>query len=1276
VLIDLIIVTSDCNMIKRAILPAQIMSDTRRTATLGQALGEALDERILIIDGAMGTMVQRHRLGEADFRGKRFAGHGRDLKGDNEVLVLTRPDVIRSIHEDYFEAGADIVETNTFGATAIAQADYGLEALAYELNLEATRLARAAADVWTARTPDRPRFVAGAIGPTNKTLSLSPDVNDPGFRAVTFDEVKAAFFDQVRGLCDGGADLLLFETFIDTLNLKAALVAAEEVFVKLGRRWPIMVSTTITDRSGRTLSGQTIEAFYTSIEHVQPLSVGINCALGAGEMRPYVEVLSGLSTSYVSCYPNAGLPNAFGEYDETPGTTSGLIRELAESGFVNLVGGCCGTTPDHIAAIAAAVRDIPPRKPVAGRRATLRLSGLERLEVTPESNFIMIGERTNVTGSRKFARLITSGDYPAGLEVALDQVRGGANILDVNMDEGMLDGVAAMTRFLQLCASEPEITRIPVMVDSSKWEVIEAGLKCLQGKGVVNSISLKEGEEDFLAKAQLCRRYGAAVVVMAFDEKGQADNTPRRLEICQRAYKLLTEKAGMPPEDIIFDPNILAVATGLEEHNDYAKSYIESTTLIKQAFPGVRISGGVSNLSFSFRGNDRVREAMHTVFLYHAIKAGMDMGIVNAGQLGVYEDVEPELRERVEDVIWNRRPDATERLIEIAERVKGDGKKRELDLTWRNAPVADRLRHALVHGVVDFIEVDTEEARAQLGRPLDVIEGPLMAGMQVVGDLFGAGKMFLPQVVKSARAMKKAVAYLLPYMEAEKAGNPAARDSRGRIVMATVKGDVHDIGKNIVGVVLGCNSYEVIDLGVMVSCDKILDAALEHGCHAVGLSGLITPSLDEMAHVAAEMQRRGMQLPLLIGGATTSREHTAVKIAPRYGQSTVHVLDASRAVGVVSALLDPRQRGEFDRKNREEQERLRAIHAGKRDKPLTPYAQANARRPRIEWKAADLPRPEFLGRRVLDAFPLEEIARYIDWTFFFTAWELKGRFPQILEHPRYGEAARDLYAAGQELLDQIIKGKWLTARAVYGFWPAFSEGNDIALYQPAGAADVRGERLRFNMLRQQQERDPAAEVGPEDKGGRPLRSLADFVAPRESGLADHVGAFAVTAGIGTDELVRKFERDNDDYRAIMAKALADRLAEAFAELLHARVRREWGYGQDERLSSEELIAEKYRGIRPAFGYPACPDHTEKQKLFELLEAPAVGIELTESFAMTPAASVSGIYLHHPLSRYFNLGRIGLDQVEDYARRKGMSVAEVERWLAPNLGYDPAARSAA
>ncbi len=1244
------------------------MSDTQRSDRT-QLLHDALSRRILVIDGAMGTMIQRRQLTEADFRGERFANHGHDLKGNNDILVLTRPDVIQSIHELYFEAGADIVETNTFGGTRVAQADYGLEDVIYDLNFAGAKVARAAADKWTAKDPSRPRFVAGSMGPTPKTLSLSPNVNDPGFRAIAFDDLKDAFAEQVRGLVDGGADLLLAETFIDTLNLKACVVAMEEVFAEKGRRWPVVLSGTITDKSGRILSGQTIEAFYTSLEHVRPLAVGLNCALGASEMRPFVAALSNLATSYVSCYPNAGLPNAFGEYDEQAETTAGLVREFALSGLVNIVGGCCGTTPDHIGAIARAVAGIAPRKPAAPRTATA-LSGLERLEITPESNFIMIGERTNVTGSKKFARLITGGDYAAGLEVALDQVRGGANVLDVNMDEGMLDGAAAMTRFLNLVASEPEISRIPIMVDSSKWEVIEAGLKCIQGKGIVNSISLKEGEADFLAKASLVKRYGAAVVVMAFDETGQADNTTRRLEICQRAYRLLTETAGFSPTDIIFDPNILAVATGLEEHNDYARSYIESIGLIKKACPGVRISGGVSNLSFSFRGNDHVREAIHTVFLYHAIKAGMDMGIVNAGQLGVYEDVPPELREHVEDVVWNRRPDATERLIELANRVKGDGKKKELDLSWRETTVEKRLEYALVHGMVDFIEVDTEEARVALGRPLLVIEGPLMNGMKVVGDLFGAGKMFLPQVVKSARAMKKAVAYLFPFMEEERKNNAGAAQSRGKILMATVKGDVHDIGKNIVGVVLGCNSYEVVDLGVMVPCQKILETALAEKCDAIGLSGLITPSLDEMATVASEMQRLGIKLPLLIGGATTSREHTAVKIAPKYEQSTVHVLDASRAVGVVSALLDPRQRPEFDRKNRAEQEQLRAVFAGKRQKPLIAYAEANGRRANIQWKADDVPVPSFLGRRVLDNYPLDEIAGYIDWTFFFTAWELSGRFPGILQHPKYGAAARDLYDEGRKLLDRIIKEKLLTARAVYGFWPAAGDGNDIVLWKDARRAE---EQLRFSMLRQQQEK---ADGGEPQVGPKTLRCLADFVAPASSGLPDHVGAFAVTAGIGIEAVVKAFERDHDDYRAIIVKALADRLAEAFAELLHKKARRDWGYGNSETLSNDELIDEKYRGIRPAFGYPACPDHTEKTKLFGLLGAEAVGIQLTESFAMLPAASVSGIYLAHPESRYFNLGRIGRDQVEDYARRKGFTVAEVERWLSPNLGYDPAARDAA
>ncbi len=1243
-------------------------------------LENALGRRILVLDGAMGTMIQRHGLGEGDFRGARFAAHSHDLKGNNDLLVLTRPEVIGEVHSAYLEAGADIIETNTFSSTSIAQADYKLERVVYELNREAARLARHAADAQTAATPDRPRFVAGALGPTNKTLTMSPDVSDPGLRAVTFDEMRAAYAEQARGLIDGGADLLLPETATDTLNLKACLVAIEEVFEEKGVRLPLFVSVTIIDKSGRTLSGQTLDAFVTSIAHARPLAIGINCSLGPAEMRPHLAELSALSPCFIVCYPNAGLPNAFGEYDQTAEIMSALVREFAQAGLVNVIGGCCGTTPEHIRAISDAVRDLPPRTPPPRADSHTRLAGLETLVLRPDSNFIMIGERTNVTGSKKFARLVTAGDYPAALQVALDQVRGGANILDVNMDEAMLDGAQAMTTFLNLVASEPEIARVPIMVDSSKWEVIEAGLRCVQGKGVVNSLSLKEGEEDFLKKARLVRRYGAAVVVMAFDESGQADTTQRRVEICRRAYRLLVEKAGFPPEDIIFDPNILAVATGLEEHNEYAKSYFEAARIIKNDCPGVKISGGVSNLSFSFRGNDVVREAMHTAFLYHAVAAGMDMGIVNAGQLGVYADIEPELLGRVEDVIWNRRPDATERLVELAQTVKGEGKKRAEDLAWRAGPVEERLGHALVSGVLDFIEADVEEARRKYGRPIEVIEGPLMDGMKVVGDLFGAGKMFLPQVVKSARAMKQAVAVLTPYMEAQKTETGretgrrtgpeggAAGKARVRIVMATVKGDVHDIGKNIVGVVLGCNGYEIIDLGVMVPCDRILSTAVEQNCDAVGLSGLITPSLDEMVHVAQEMERRGFSLPLLIGGATTSREHTAVKIAPQYGKSTVHVLDASRAVGVVSALLDPRRNAAFDRDNRDEQERLRAIHAGKNVRKVVPYAEANAHAPAIEWRPQDMPVPAFLGRRELFAAPLAEIAEYIDWTFFFTAWELKGRFPQILEHPKYGEAARDLYAAGRTLLDRIIEDKLLEARAVYGFWPAASLGNDIVLYADPSR---RSELVRFCGLRQQQVMGQGTgQAQGEPAGPRVFRCLADFVAPAATGLPDHVGAFAVTAGIGADELARGFERAHDDYNAIMVKALADRLAEAFAELLHARARKDWGYGRDEAFTNLDLIDEKYRGIRPAFGYPACPDHTEKGKLFDLLQAPAVGITLTEHFAMLPAASVSGLYLAHPHARYFNLGRIGRDQVDDYARRKGQPAVEVERWLGPQLGYDP------
>ena len=1229
-----------------------------------EALHQRLAARILILDGAMGTMIQRHTLTDEDFRGERFRNHPRELKGNSDLLVLTRPDIILGIHREYLAAGADIIETNTFSSTAVAQADYALEALAYELNVEGARLAKAAAREFTAKAPDRPRFVAGSIGPMNRALSLSPDINNPGFRAVTFDQVRDAYKDQVRGLIDGGADLLLVETIFDTLNAKAALVAAQEVFEEKGVELPIMISGTITDRSGRTLSGQTLDAFYVSVRHVKPFSVGLNCALGAREMRPYLAELARISESYVTCYPNAGLPNAFGQYDELPDDTAQLLREFADSGFVNILGGCCGTTPDHIRAVAKAVERSTPRpRPLdhGGPRFT-QLSGLETLTIRPDSNFIMIGERTNVTGSKRFARLISSRDYAAASEVALDQVRGGANVLDVNMDEGMLDSEGAMTTFLNLIATEPEIARLPFMVDSSKWSVLEAGLKCLQGKGIVNSISLKEGEADFLDKARTVRRYGAAVVVMAFDERGQADTIARKVQICQRAYRLLTEQAGFDPVDIIFDPNILAIATGLEEHNEYAINFIEATRIIKETCPGVHVSGGVSNLSFSFRGNDVVREAIHSAFLYHAIKAGLDMGIVNAGQLVVYEDIPKDLLEHVEDVIFNRRPDSTDRLVQFAETVKGAGQKRVIDLGWRDAPVGRRLTHALVHGVVDFIEQDVEEARQQLPRPLDVIEGPLMEGMKVVGDLFGAGKMFLPQVVKSARAMKKAVSYLLPYMEEEKQ-RAQGTGQRAKVLLATVKGDVHDIGKNIVSVVLGCNNYQVVDLGVMVPAETILKTAVDEKADMIGLSGLITPSLDEMVFVAREMERRGFRVPLLIGGATTSRQHTAVKIAPEYSQPVVHVLDASRAVDTVSSLLSPNQKAAFDAGNRAEQDRLRQQHGALKRRPIVPYATALARRATFAWSPEAVATPSFTGARDIEV-PLAEIVPFIDWTMFFAAWELKGRFPAILDHPQFGQAARELYDHAKALLDRIVREKLLTARGVYGFWPANSDGDDIILYAEGSReqeAGSRREALRFNMLRQQ-----------EDAGeGRPYRSLADFVAPRGAGVTDYVGAFAVTAGIGADELVLAFERDHNDYDAIIVKALADRLAEAFAEYLHTRARRDWGFGVDERLTADDLIAERYRGIRPAFGYPACPDHSEKRKLFDLLEAERSGIELTESFAMAPAASVSGLYFAHPEAKYFTVGRLGRDQVEDYARRKGISVTEAERWLTPNLGYDPA-----
>jgi 5-methyltetrahydrofolate--homocysteine methyltransferase len=1219
------------------------MSDETTT----QQLTRLIEERIVFFDGAMGTMIQRAGLGEDDFRGDRFRDHPGSLQGNNDLLVLTRPDVIRGIHEEYLDAGADIIETNTFNANSFSQADYGLQHVVYDLNVAAARLAKEA----TASRGDKPCFVAGAIGPLNKTLSLSPDVDDPGFRALTFDEAREAYAEQVRGLIDGGVDLLLVETIFDTLNAKAALCAIDDVFDEKGVRLPIVISVTIVDKSGRTLSGQTVEAFYVSIEHAQPLAVGINCSLGAQEMRPFLKELAGIADCYLHCYPNAGLPNAFGGYDQTPQEMAELLRGFAADGMINVVGGCCGTTPDHIRAIAEAVRDVSPRPRPERDAHYPRLSGLEPLVVRPETNFLMVGERTNVTGSAKFRKLITEGDYPEAVSVALQQVRNGANIIDINMDEGMLDSEQAMTRFLNLIGSEPEISRVPFMIDSSKWSVIEAGLKCVQGKALVNSISLKEGEAEFLDKARQVRRYGAGAVVMAFDEEGQADTIERKVEICARAYQILVEQAGFAPTDIVFDPNVFAVATGIEEHNQYAIDFIEATRQIKERCPGALVSGGVSNLSFSFRGNNRVREAMHSAFLYHAISAGMDMGIVNAGQLEVYEEIPKELLEHVEDVLFDRRADSTERLVTLAVTVKGKGKRQKHDFRWREAPVEKRLSHALVNGVVEFVVEDTEEARLKYPRPLDVIEGPLMSGMAIVGDLFGAGKMFLPQVVKSARVMKKAVAHLEPFMEDDKAEGAV----QAKVLLATVKGDVHDIGKNIVGVVLGCNNYKVVDLGVMVPADKILDAAVAERCDVVGLSGLITPSLDEMVYVAAEMQRREMNLPLLIGGATTSRAHTAVKIAPAYDHSTLHVLDASRVVNVVSDLLSPERRPELDAKNRAEQEKSRKLFEHRQNRELISLDIAQENGAPIEWRSEDVPSPAFQGRRVIDDVSLEDIAPYIDWTFFFSAWELKGKFPKILEHERYGAAARELYDHGRTLLDRIISEKLLTPKGVYGFWPANRDGDDIVVWSDEARSR---EHLRFHMLRQQATKP----------NEQPYFSLADFVAPASTGLEDHIGAFAVTTGVGADELSRSFEKDHDDYNSIMVKALADRLAEAFAELMHERARREWGCEPEDGFSSEELIAETYSGIRPAFGYPACPDHTEKQTLWQLLGADEVGISLTENFAMTPGASVSGMYLAHPKSRYFAVGPIDRDQVEDYARRKNMTLAEAERWLQPNLGY--------
>ena len=1223
-------------------------------------LNQLAQERILILDGAMGTMIQRHKLTEADYRGDRFATHASDLRGNNDLLVLTQPQIIAAIHRQYLDAGADILETNTFNANIVSQSDYGLESIVYELNYEGARIARSVADEVTAQWPSKPRLVAGSIGPTNRTLSISPDVNNPAFRNITFDQMKAAYVDQVRGLIDGGADVLLLETIIDALNTKAAIVAIQEVQEEKGVTLPLMISFTITDKSGRTLAGQTVDAFYLAMEHARPWSIGINCALGAADMRPYLAELSRIAECWVTSYPNAGLPNAFGAYDELPAETGALLKDFAESGFVNVLGGCCGTTPDHIKAIADSVKGARPRvKPSLQDAATTRLSGLEPLYIRADSNFQMVGERTNVTGSKRFARLIKEDKWTEATEVALEQVRGGANMIDVNMDEGMLDSEAAMTTFLNYIATEPEIARVPIMIDSSKWTVLEAGLRCVQGKGVVNSISLKEGEADFLKKAKTIQRFGAAAIVMAFDEQGQADTIARKVEICTRAYTLLIDKAGYLPTDIIFDPNVLAIATGLEEHNDYAINFIEATKQIQAACPGVKISGGISNLSFSFRGNDIVREAMHAAFLFHAIKAGLDMGIVNAGQLAVYQDIPADLLERVEDVLFNRRADATERLVQFADSVKGSGKKRELDLTWRERTVEDRLSFALVHGVVDFIEVDAEEARVKLGRPLNVIEGPLMDGMKTVGDLFGAGKMFLPQVVKSARAMKRAVAYLEPFMAAEKIQRkkdglaPSERETAGRVLLATVKGDVHDIGKNIVGVVLGCNSYEVIDLGVMVSLDKILSEAKAHNVDIIGLSGLITPSLDEMVYVAKEMEKRGITTPLLIGGATTSKQHTAVKIAPEFTGATVHVLDASRAVDVVSSLLSDKLRGPFMERTHAEQETLRRQYGHKREKVLLSLEQARGNHLRTDWDTLPVPVPWFVGHRIISDQRLEDLVPFIDWTFFFSAWELKGRYPAIFESPIYGTAARELYDNAQVILKRIIAERKFQARAVYGFWPANSDGDDIVIYKDDGRKE---ELTRFHMLRQQ---EPIAD-------NKPNRSLADFIAPISSRVPDYIGAFAVTAGIGVDALVKEYEAQHDDYSAIIAKALADRLAEAFAEFLHKQAREEWGYGKDEHLTAEDLVAEKYRGIRPAFGYPACPDHSEKPALFDLLKAPNLGITLTENFAMLPAASVSGIYFSHPDAKYFTVGRIGRDQLEDYAKRKGITIEQAERWLSPNL----------
>jgi 5-methyltetrahydrofolate--homocysteine methyltransferase len=1224
---------------------------------------DALAQRILILDGAMGTMVQRFRLQEEDYRGDRFRDHPTSLKNNNDVLNLTQPQIIAQIHREYLAAGADIIETNTFNATAISQEDFGLQKLVVEMNRRAAGLAKAAVAECMAVDPSRRRYVAGSIGPLNRTLSISRDVNDPGKREVTWQQVKEAYAEQAQALLEGGTDLLLVETTFDTLNLKAALFAIEEVFAKIGYRVPLMASGTITDASGRTLTGQTTEAFWISISHAPLLSVGLNCALGPKELRPYIEELARIAPIYVSCYPNAGLPDPLSPtgFPETPESLAPQLKEWAELGWLNIVGGCCGTTPEHIAALAKLVGGLPPRR-LPEKKIQTQLSGLEPYQFG--STFTVIGERTNITGSPKFSKLILAGDFDGALAVARQQVEGGANILDVNMDEGMIDSEAAMRKFLNLVAAEPDISRLPIMVDSSKWSVLEAGLQCIQGKGIVNSISLKEGEEKFRIHAELVRRYGAAVVVMAFDEKGQADTFERKIEICARAYRLLVEEIRLPPEDIIFDPNILTVATGIEEHNSYAKAFIEATRWIKAHLPHCRVSGGVSNISFSFRGNNVVREAMHAAFLYHAIRAGMDMGIVNAGQLAVYEQIPPDLLELVEDVLFDRRKDATERLVDFAERVKQTAKAEVKDEAWRSNEVEERLAYALIKGIVDYIDVDTEEARQKYARPISVIEGPLMKGMSIVGDLFGSGKMFLPQVVKSARVMKKAVAYLMPFMEKEKETNPEKR-AQGKIVIATVKGDVHDIGKNIVGVVLACNNFEVTDLGVMVPAEKILEEARKRNADVIGLSGLITPSLDEMVHVAQEMERLGYTEPLLIGGATTSRAHTAVKIAPHYSGPVIHVLDASRAAGVVSSLLSEDLQPGFTAKNAEEQNKLRLEFQQKTSsKPLLSIGVARERKEPIDWNTAQIDRPSFSGAQSIGSQPLDELVSYIDWSPFFHTWELRGRFPAILDDPEVGSQARQLFEDAQKLLQDIVNSRLITAKGVYGFWPANSVGDDIEVYNEESRTNVLAV---FHMLRQQMDKP----------SGQFNHCLADFIAPKASGRVDYLGGFAVTAGHGADELARQFEADHDDYNAIMTKALADRLAEAFAEYLHERARREWGFGVEEKLSKEDLIRESYRGIRPAAGYPACPDHTEKRTLFGLLQAEkATGIRLTESYAMWPGASVSGLYFGAPNAKYFGVGKIGRDQIQDYQVRKGLSLEEVERWLGPYLNYQPSSAVAA